>query len=39
MAQAKAEGTIELIETAKIDHIWAKLKGAQYFSSSDTRAR
>ena len=28
MVQAKAKGTNALIETAKIDHIWAKLKGA-----------
>ena len=28
MVQAKAKGTIVLIETAKMDHIWAKLKGA-----------
>ena len=26
--QTKAKGTIMPIETAKIDHIWAKLKGA-----------
>ena len=38
MVQAKAKGTIILIEMAKIDHIWAKLKGAQYFSSLDIRA-
>ena len=30
--QAKSKGSIVLIETAKIDHIWAKLKGAWYFS-------
>ena len=28
MVQAKAKGTIALIETAKLDPIWAKLKGA-----------
>ena len=28
MVQAKVKGTIALIKTAKIDHIWAKLKGA-----------
>ena len=38
MAQAKAKGTITLIETAKIDHIWAKVKGAWYFLSLDIRA-
>ena len=31
--QAKSIGSIVLIETAKIDHIWAKLKGARDFSS------
>ena len=29
--QAKSKGGIVLIETAKTDHIWAKLKCAQYF--------
>ena len=38
MVQAKVKGTIMLIETAKIDHIWVELKGAQYFSSLDIRA-
>ena len=38
MVQAKAKGTITLIKTAKIDHIWAKLKGAWYFSSLNIRA-
>ena len=28
MVQAKTKDAITLIETAKIDHIWAKLKGA-----------
>ena len=27
MQQAKVQDTIALIEMAKIDHIWAKLKG------------
>ena len=27
-AQAKSQGSIALTDTAKIDHIWAKLKGA-----------
>ena len=35
--QAKVKGTVMLTETAKIEHIWAKLKGAQYFSSLDMR--
>ena len=34
----KAKDTITLIEMAKIDHIWAKVKGAQYFLSLDIRA-
>ena len=38
MIQAKGKGTIVLMETAKIDHIWARLKGAQNFSSLDIRA-
>ena len=38
MVQVKAKGTIALIELAKFDHIWAKLKGTQYFSSLDIRA-
>ena len=33
--QAKLKGSIVLIETAKIDHIWSKLKGAKYFSILD----
>ena len=37
MVQAKANGSIVLIEIVKIDHIWAKLKGAWYFSSLDIR--
>ena len=36
--QAKVRDTIVLIETAKTDYIWAKLKGAQYLSSLDIRA-
>ena len=38
MVQMKAKGTTALIKMAKIDHIWAKLKGAQYFSSLDIGA-
>ena len=37
MVKAKAKGTITQIEMAKIDHIWVKLKGAQYFLSLDIR--
>ena len=33
--QAKFKGSLVLIETAKIDHIWSKLKGAKYFSTLD----
>ena len=36
--QAKCKGSIALIETAKIDHIWAKLKGSRYFSSLNIRS-
>ena len=38
MVQTKLKGTIMLIKTAKIDHIWAELKGARYFSSLDIGA-
>ena len=37
--QAKSKGSTELIETAKTDHIWVKLKGAQYFSSFSISSR
>ena len=37
-AQAKFKGSIALIETAKIDHSWTKLKGAKYFSALDFRS-
>ena len=37
-AQAKSKGSIVLVETAKIGHIWAKLKGARFFSSLDIRS-
>ena len=30
--QAKLKGSLALIETAKIDYIWSKLKGAKYFT-------
>ena len=33
--QAKSKGSLALIETAKIDHIWSKLNGAKYFSILD----
>ena len=29
--QAKSKGSLVLMEVAKIDHIWSKLKGAKYF--------
>ena len=35
--QAKSKGSIVLTGTGKIDHIWAKLKGALYFSSLNIR--
>ena len=37
-AQAKSKGSITLIETAKTDNIWDKLRGAKYFSSPDIRS-
>ena len=37
-AQAKSKGSIVLIKTAKIDHIWATIAGAKYFSSLDIRS-
>ena len=36
--QAKSKCSIVLRETAKIDHIWAKWKGARYFSSLNIRS-
>ena len=33
--QEKSKGSLALIETAKIDHIWYKLKGAKYLSILD----
>ena len=33
--QAKSKGSLALIKTAKIDHIWSKLKGSKYFSLLD----
>ena len=36
-AQAKSKGSIALIETAKIDHTGAKLKGTKFFSSLNIR--
>ena len=38
MVLAKTKGTILLIETAKIYHIWAKIRDAWYFSSLEIRA-
>ena len=37
-AQAKSKSNIALIETDKIDHIWARLKGAKYFFSLDIKS-
>ena len=36
--QAMSKGSIVLIETAKIDHIWVKPKGEWYFSSLNIRS-
>ena len=36
--QAKLKGSLALIETAKIDHIWSKLKRAKYFSILDIQS-
>ena len=36
--QTKSKGSIALIGTAKIDHIWAKLKGTWNFSSLNIRS-
>ena len=33
--QVKSKGSLALMETAKIDHIWLKLKGTKYFSILD----
>ena len=33
--QVKSKGNLVLIDTAKIDHIWSKLKGTKYFSILD----
>ena len=33
--QAKSKGSLALIETAKVDHVWSKLKSAKYFSILD----
>ena len=33
--QEKSKGSLPLIETAKIDHIWSKLRGIKYFSILD----
>ena len=37
--QGKSKGSLALIETAKIDHIWSKLKSAKYFSILDIHSR
>ena len=33
--QAKSKGSLALVETAKTDHIWSRLKGAKYFTIFD----
>ena len=38
MTQAKSKGSLALVETKKIDHIWSKLKGAQYFTILDIKS-
>ena len=35
MTQAKSKGSLALIETAKISHIWSKLRGAKYLTILD----
>ena len=37
MTQAKSKSSLALIETAKIDHIWSKLKGVRYSTILDIR--
>ena len=37
--QAKSKGSLALIETAKIDHIWSKLRGTKYISILDIHSR
>ena len=36
--QVKSKGSLALIETAKIDHIWSNLKGVKYFTILDIRS-
>ena len=36
--QTKSMGSLALIETGKIYHIWSRLKGAQYFTIPDIRS-
>ena len=38
MMQAKWKGTLALIDTAKIDSIWSKPRGAKYFVKPDIRS-
>ena len=33
--QVKSKGTLAMVETAKIDHMWSKLTGTKYFSILD----
>ena len=38
MTQAKSKGSLTLIEMAKINHIWSRLKGKKYFTMLHIRS-